>query len=193
MSIDIPAIVNDYVNGMQTKDIAIKYNISKQIIRKYVNMFKICGGVNRCSGSQTIINVPTIYAVQTNTPNNVTFCKSSPIVNKFLFQRDNYTCGYCGKDYPQHRRILTRDHIIPSSKGGSNDWLNLVTACRRCNSFKADNLLQTMQNMKLLFEPYQPTKAEFLIMTNRNIRIEQYQYLSTNIRESSRQKIKIPL
>jgi 5-methylcytosine-specific restriction endonuclease McrA len=53
-----------------------------------------------------------------------------------LFQRDKYTCQYCTKAF--RRKYLTVDHVIPSSRNGSNNWDNLVTACFDCNSKKAD-------------------------------------------------------
>lgn len=51
-----------------------------------------------------------------------------------VFKRDNYTCKYCGRK----GGILEVDHIIPFSKGGSNDLINLATSCRRCNRQKKD-------------------------------------------------------
>lgn len=36
---------------------------------------------------------------------------------------------------------LTVDHIMPKSKGGTDDDWNLVTACRSCNGKKKDNVL----------------------------------------------------
>lgn len=44
-----------------------------------------------------------------------------------VFKRDKFTCQYCGATAPNV--ILEVDHIKPVSKGGSNDLLNLVTAC----------------------------------------------------------------
>lgn len=49
-----------------------------------------------------------------------------------VFERDNYTCNYCGK-----RGVhLECDHVIPVAQGGGNDDSNLVTACRDCNRSK---------------------------------------------------------
>ena len=48
-----------------------------------------------------------------------------------IWERDNFTCGYCGS-----RSDLTIDHIHPVFLGGSDDDINLLTACRRCNSKK---------------------------------------------------------
>lgn len=55
-----------------------------------------------------------------------------------VFQRDNYTCQYCGKI----GGILEVDHITPFSKGGSDELSNLTTSCRRCNRQKKDKTIQ---------------------------------------------------
>ena len=55
-------------------------------------------------------------------------------LRKEIFQRDNFTCKYCG----QIGGILECDHIVPYSKGGSNDIANLTTSCRKCNRQKKD-------------------------------------------------------
>lgn len=46
-------------------------------------------------------------------------------------QRYGYRCAYCGL-----RKKLTRDHVIPISKGGSNTVDNIVPACISCNCSK---------------------------------------------------------
>jgi len=48
-----------------------------------------------------------------------------------VFARDGYACKYCGCDSTEHR--LEVDHIIPVSKGGTNDIEKLVTSCQPCN------------------------------------------------------------
>lgn len=47
-------------------------------------------------------------------------------------------CGYCLS--PQHLVMarLEIEHIIPISKGGSNDESNLWLACPLCNGYKSD-------------------------------------------------------
>ena len=55
---------------------------------------------------------------------------------KNILIRDKYTCQYCTEVLSE--RSLTIDHIIPKSKGGSSKWENLVTACKKCNTKKAD-------------------------------------------------------
>ena len=55
-------------------------------------------------------------------------------VRKAVFERDNYTCQCCNT-----KKDLTIDHIVPRSKGGSNDETNLQTLCKSCNLAKADS------------------------------------------------------
>ncbi len=50
-----------------------------------------------------------------------------------VFNRDQYTCQYCGKQTNQ----LTLDHVIPRYRGGEHVWENVVSACIRCNRHKA--------------------------------------------------------
>lgn len=50
-----------------------------------------------------------------------------------LIQRDGYKCTICGTI-----EDLTVDHLIPLSKGGSDDISNLRLLCRTHNSMKGD-------------------------------------------------------
>lgn len=52
-------------------------------------------------------------------------------LKRAIFRRDKYTCQYCG-----HRgNVLTLhvDHVVPTSRGGTDNPSNLVTACWSCN------------------------------------------------------------
>lgn len=64
------------------------------------------------------------------------------VTNTFLFARDQYRCQYCGRpgNELRPRESLTRDHVVPMSRGGRNVWQNVVTACSTCNTRKADRL-----------------------------------------------------
>lgn len=69
-----------------------------------------------------------------------------------VFKRDKFTCQYCGESAPNV--ILEVDHIIPISKGGGNDIMNLVTSCRDCNRGKSakelnDNTTIAVQKKQL--------------------------------------------
>jgi 5-methylcytosine-specific restriction endonuclease McrA len=71
---------------------------------------------------------------------------------------------------------LTRDHVVPASRGGSSAWENCVTACRHCNQRKDDRTPEEA-GMKLLAVPYTPNLAEYLILSNRRILADQMEFL----------------
>lgn len=48
-----------------------------------------------------------------------------------VMQRDGWKCLRCGST-----KRLTKDHIVPIAKGGSNDASNLQTLCLSCNASK---------------------------------------------------------
>lgn len=53
-----------------------------------------------------------------------------------ILQRDNFTCQYCGAKAPDVE--LQLDHIVPHSKGGTNDVANLRASCVTCNIGKGN-------------------------------------------------------
>lgn len=79
------------------------------------------------------------------------------VTNTFLFARDHYRCQYCGRASVElkARESLTRDHVIPLSRGGTNAWTNVVTACSPCNTRKANHLPAEI-GMHLLHIPVEP-------------------------------------
>ena len=83
------------------------------------------------------------------------------VTNTFLFARDDYTCQYCGRANSalRQRESLTRDHVVPLSRGGLNVWTNVVTACSPCNLLKGNRLLRE-SGMMLQRMPDEPTTTE---------------------------------
>lgn len=61
-------------------------------------------------------------------------------IRLYVFQLDNFTCQYCGAAGVP----LECDHVIPVSRGGSNEKSNLKTACRSCNREKSDRTLEEL-------------------------------------------------
>lgn len=57
-----------------------------------------------------------------------------------VFQRDKYTCQYCGRKPPEVE--LEVDHLIPVAEGGTDDFDNLVTSCRDCNRGKSTKIIE---------------------------------------------------
>lgn len=56
-----------------------------------------------------------------------------------LKKRFNYCCASCGT--PETIKKLTKDHVIPLTKGGSNFIDNIIPLCQSCNSRKGDKIL----------------------------------------------------
>jgi len=54
-----------------------------------------------------------------------------------VLKRDGYKCRICRKAGGE----LEVDHIVPVSKGGTNDIDNLQTMCRACNRGKGTKLM----------------------------------------------------
>jgi 5-methylcytosine-specific restriction endonuclease McrA len=48
-------------------------------------------------------------------------------------------CALCGGSFDADD--LTREHLHPRSRGGANDWRNIVPACRPCNQGKGNKTL----------------------------------------------------
>jgi len=66
------------------------------------------------------------------------------VTNTFLFARDDYRCQYCHRSPHElrSRECLTRDHLVPLSRGGRNEWTNVVTSCSTCNTRKGNRLAE---------------------------------------------------
>ncbi len=93
------------------------------------------------------MHVPSVVALRTYIKPN-TRVVFDP---RNIFLRDRYRCQYCGGRHP-----LTKDHVQPLSKGGTDTWNNVVSACGGCNS-KKGNTVGLMFPMKV---PREPTQAE---------------------------------
>lgn len=68
-----------------------------------------------------------------------------------IYKRDNYECVYCGS-----KKDLTLDHVVPKSKGGGNEWTNLVTSCFKCNLKKGSKTPEEAK-MVMKHKPFTPT------------------------------------
>ena len=99
------------------------------------------------------------------------------VTNTFLFARDGYSCQYCGRHRRElgHRESLTRDHIVPISRGGDNQWTNVVTACSRCNLRKGSRLPHEA-GLRLHSDPAEPNDVE-LVWAVRRVTPIQVRYI----------------
>lgn len=79
-----------------------------------------------------------------STIKNTTPVRQSQKVLRYLMLRHGKRCVYCGVGVhlPVYKAEpkATLDHLIPRSKGGSNEISNLVVACRECNGKKSDKM-----------------------------------------------------
>ncbi len=55
-----------------------------------------------------------------------------------ILKKSGYICACCGKKLAS--KNMSIDHIIPISRGGTNDIINLIPLCYDCNKLK-DNML----------------------------------------------------
>jgi 5-methylcytosine-specific restriction endonuclease McrA len=106
------------------------------------------------------------------------------LTNQALFKRDCNLCLYCGEEHVDHE--LTRDHVIPRSRGGRDSWDNVVSACRRCNHRKGNRLSHEC-SMELLALPYVPNFPEYLALSNSGrILGDQMEFLKVQFGRNSR-------
>lgn len=131
----------------------------------------VFGGVQRLTGVRSRIDIQPIVAIQ----GRVVQGFSLPLCNRTLFRRDDHRCLYCGRKFA--RAELTRDHVLPTSRGGIDRWENVVAACKRCNWVK-DNRTPEEAGMPLLAVPFKPNTWEWHFLAKERILADQMDYLS---------------
>jgi len=80
-----------------------------------------------------------------------------PFTRKNIYVRDAGKCQFCGSKLSM--KEMTLDHVMPKSRGGHTNWTNIVCACVKCNSKKADRT-PTEAGMKLRKKPFAPKVAD---------------------------------
>ncbi len=131
----------------------------------------VFGGVQRISGLRSRIDLQPIIAIQ----GRIVQGFSPPLCNRTLFRRDDHRCLYCGHQF--HRSELTRDHVLPKSRGGTDRWENVVAACRGFNMRK-DDLTPEEAHMPLLAVPFRQNHWEWHFLAKERILADQMDYLS---------------
>jgi 5-methylcytosine-specific restriction endonuclease McrA len=140
------------------------------------------GGVQRRTGLQSRIEVHPIIAVRGAIPSKA-WRQTPALSNPKLFARDRQVCAYCG--HRLHLDELTREHIVPTSRGGQDSWMNCITACRPCNGRKGNRMPEEAR-MGLLYLPYVPSLHEDMILRGRRILADQMEFLLASVPRSSR-------
>ena len=145
--------------------------------------FTVNGGKSRDTGAISSVSAASIIAIRGKAMAMKSFNQIPPLNNRELFHRDRHVCGYCGGIFSHSK--LTRDHIIPYSRRGMDTWMNVVAACRSCNERKGSRLPEEA-HMELVYAPYVPNRAEFLILANRRILADQMEFLKQHVSAQSR-------
>jgi 5-methylcytosine-specific restriction endonuclease McrA len=90
--------------------------------------------------------------------------KYNPSNGRFkIFQRDFFTCIYCGRNSLKHSIELHMDHIVAKNKGGLDVASNLVTAWKDCNLQKLDMTMNSNNLENLLTEVANRNKRENIL------------------------------
>jgi CRISPR/Cas system Type II protein with McrA/HNH and RuvC-like nuclease domain len=166
-----------------TMEEAVHYYASDKVvwdIGEELQTFR--GGVNK-HGERSEIVTKSIIAIKGETKRRFDRETINTHGNYLLFRRDHHVCAFCGDEF--EGKDLTRDHVHPRSRGGSNAWENSVTACKTCNERKS-NRTPEEANMLLLYLPYKPCRWEHFILQNRNVIADQMDYLKSKLPKHSR-------
>jgi len=174
LSLDAHGRVLDWINWQDAACLyargAVAWTLGDPCLRVH-------GGTSRLSGEQSVIDLHPIVASRGQARAQA-LSPTPTLTNTALFARDAHLCLYCGNEFS--RPHLTRDHVMPLSKGGRDIWENVVSACFHCNSRKSNRTPQ-QANMPLLAVPYRPSWIEHLILSNRNILADQMAFLKAHL------------
>lgn len=142
----------------------------------------VWGGTSRLTRQRSFIELHSIVACSGELYHGRP--QKPALSNRILFRRDQNLCLYCGKEFGD--KDLSRDHIVPTSRGGKDVWVNVVAACRRCNHHKQDRTPEEA-GMQLLALPYTPNPAEYLALVNsKRIRADQMDFLKAQFSKNCR-------
>ncbi|HET6210970.1 MAG TPA: HNH endonuclease [Jatrophihabitans sp.] len=101
--------------------------------------------------------VPIPHVVRLARYVRVPYRRQVPLTRRAVLARDAHRCVYCAV------RADTIDHVVPRSRGGRNEWTNVVAACARCNHRKGDRLLGEI-GWSLSRTPTQPSASVALVL-----------------------------
>lgn len=147
------------------------------------NEFVLRGGLQRSTGIQSMIRASSIIAIKGKDFIVRNFAHAPTLTKEMLLARDRHVCAYCANRFRFDQ--LDMEHIVPRSKGGEDSWMNLVAACKACNSRKA-NRTPEAAGMKLHYVPYVPNRYEAFILSNRKILADQMEFLLQGVPKTSR-------
>lgn len=181
LQLDIAGNACSWIGSRQ----AIMMTVSDRVLAGIgATEFVYRGGHNRITGLRTEMKISSILLTKERVvAHRLAHDYEPPISNRALFVRDQFLCLYCGNVFAPDQ--LTRDHIIPASRGGGDTWGNSATACRKCNHAKGNRTPEEWGRL-LIAVPFTPNHAEFLFLKNsRKIIADQMEYLQASFRQDS--------
>ena len=95
--------------------------------------------------------------------------KLDPLLSATIFARDGGRCVFCDHA-AEDGAVLTVDHILPRSWGGSDLASNLVTCCRPCNDQKGTADAEAFADMVGRYKDSLPKLARFGTRTPADIK-----------------------
>lgn len=93
----------------------------------------------------------------------------SPTKRECVLIRDDFLCQYCGKEIT-NADDYEMDHIIPITRGGKENYLNLAAACRSCNQKKLDKTPQEAGLKAPTPTPFHGAQATYILRNNEAVR-----------------------
>lgn len=166
-----------------TAEEAIHYYAANKVVWELGEDLATFHGGYKNDGDRSILVTKSIIAVRGETQRTRQQDTVNTHGNYLLFRRDHHICAYCSEEFDS--RSLTRDHVHPRARGGSNAWENSVTACKTCNMKKGCRTPEEA-GMLLAYLPYRPCRWETFILQNRNVIADQMEYLKTKLPRHSR-------
>ena len=179
LALDISGIPRQWISN----DDAISYWATESVAWSMGEVVAKYRGGTQNDGTESYLESPCIIAIKGRAFNPQKH-KQVALSNKTLFGRDRNVCAYCGGHFPNYH-TLSRDHIVPRSRGGANTWMNVVTSCKDCNAKKGSKTLKEA-GLELLYVPYEPNHYENMILQNRTILADQMEYLLAGVPKHSR-------
>jgi 5-methylcytosine-specific restriction endonuclease McrA len=104
-----------------------------------------------------LVSIPVPHVVRLSRYVRVPYRRQIPLTRRAVLARDGHRCVYCSV------RADTIDHVVPRSRGGGNEWTNVVAACARCNHRKGSKLLAEM-GWTLSHAPMQPSPTVAVVL-----------------------------
>ena len=180
LALDIAGAPHRWIN---VRDAARYYATDMVAWAIGTNEFLLRGGTQRSTGMRSLIRASSIIAIKGKDFIVRHFDRVPTLTKQMLLARDRYICAYCAQRFEPDD--LDMEHIIPSSKGGADSWMNLVAACKACNRHKG-NRTPEAAGLKLHYVPYTPNRHEAFILRNRRILQDQMEFLLLGVPKCSR-------